>query len=62
MSKHLPKKKNEQRHLKEPAEKRLRRAAPDLRTQQREHPDFALTKRNIAETAVAFVLLLRRAF
>ena len=58
MSKHLPKKENEQRHLKEPAEKRLRRAAPDLRTQQREHPYFALTKRNIAETAVAFVLFI----
>lgn len=62
MSKHLPKKEKEQRHLKEPAEKRPRRAAPDLRTAQREHPEFALTRRNIAETAGALALFTAACF
>ena len=56
MSKHLPKKEKEQRHLKEPLERRPRRAAADLRKAQSEHTEFALTKRNVAETAAALIL------
>lgn len=56
MSKHLPKKEKEQRHLKELVERKPRRAAQDLRAAQREHPEFSLTRRNIVETAAALVL------
>lgn len=57
MGKHIQKKEKPQRHLKAPETRKPRRTAEDNIT-AREHPDFGLTKKNIAETAGSLVLFI----